>query len=1126
MTSHTDQQSQEEVLKSHVVSWIKGDIGNDKQAALLKTRHPRTCEWLFQHTRFNSWLKATESTSLTLLAPPGAGKTVSASAVARLLEDRSHHTTVFFFSFNDPSRRTVITALRALSLDILAFYNYIPEAVQQLYKSDIMNGSTHLTDLGIATQVLKALIKQVNRVHILLDGLDECRDRRSLLPILGTLLESSTFGIVKWFFTSRPELDIHRWILQHHVLQIEAPIASIKEDISQFLHDTCTNDRWKQLITAVVERSEGNFLWATITLQVINNSTSIDEKDIVRELEKFPRDLNGLYLRVLHRLSKRKKRHQELAQKMFTILIASFQPLRLSELSEALAVNTSHPSSQSSPIPPESSLLEDLCSGLVVFDRSCSDGSEDPLLRFSHKSVHDFFLQSPEPEEMKKAGIPTYAAAQSLDDRHLEKKMQEASVKFIKAPPATKRFFLSMDAANLELGRVCLWYLYHTRYMRPGLQKELLCSGNHAFLKYAAVFWHAHLSRTTPTSIISQEVEDFLESSAFWNCVSVQCIVAPHIYAIYHQRRNLLRYQASVPRSFTGSNAADIHYGSPLPLWMNTPKAEDFGGFIAQWYRVLNSFPGCLNQCYMDDQWESRWPNIRMWFSKNVRCLAVPSGEMTLSDLIAAEMKKKQRQPTVKGSIQNTFSIHACGEYPSPYCPECLTTFPNKLITDTQVASDTDLGAPNLNSDAMFSPCNWWTVAYTSNLHNTKKSQVCEPYAVAMQWKCDSNEDKDFSDDRQNDYVHVSTSSNREPDLDSGLDSESVSESDAELDVESDSGSDESSPYASVQIHSVRRSIHRHCLVITREAAQPISYIWQSPYSDFVTRGAFHPRSPWLCWSPSVHEFCLVDTLTGLIERATLPEPPDVDFSSAKGLYKEIHASENGDYLVYLILVATPSGTGAQYQLSVSSFELVRTEGQPLEILAPIPSSTLSFSVDEDIDVPLVLTAWGPEDVYIALPPLSSKPKIVRLPLHSPNQNSHSIPPRLLTLREPIFFPSSTAFRHPRLLIDEEGKLGLSLGAQSISAESKEHSATMIGPCEDHNDNNDEQGPIIISWSLNPLTDWRDWDVSTDGDLVQYSSAMDQVIRLRGSYVNPGQHFYVSVRSGLNYRTKMIISCY
>lgn len=1119
MTSYTGQRLEDEAVRSHVVSWIKGDMGNDEQAVLLKTHHPRTCEWLFQHTGFKTWLKATESTSLILSAPPGAGKTISASAVARYLQDRSYRTTALFFSFNDPSKRTAFTALRALSLNLLAFYDYVPDAVQQLYKTDIRNGSSQLRDIGIATQVVKELTKQINRVHIILDGLDECRDRTNLFPILEALLGSSTFGIVKWFFTSRPEREIHQWMLRHKILKIEAPMVSIKEDVSQFLHDSCTNDKWTHLIKDVVEKSEGNFLWATITLQVINDSTSTDEAQIARELEKFPRDLNGLYLRVLHRLSKRKKRHQELARKVFTFLVASFQPLRLSELSEALAVETSHSSSQLPPSPPESSLLEDLCSGLVVFDRSLPGCSEDPLLRFSHKSVHDFFLQSPEPEEMERLGVPIDTATQALDDVHFEVKIRELSMKLIKsmgAPPATERFFMSMITANRELGRVCLWYLCHPRYTKPGFQKDFLSSSGHAFLKYAAVFWHAHLSRTTPTSIMLQEVEAFMESSAFWNCVSVQCIVAPHLYAIYHRRHQSLRYLASVPQTSTGLNAAEIHYGSPLPQWMSTPKSEDFGGFVTQWYRVLNSFPGCLNQCYMDDQWESRWPNIRTWFSNRVRCLTVPLDSMSLSDLIAAEIQKKQRKPTVNGSVQENSGphIHECGDYPSPYCPRCLTTFPNKR---TKVASDNEGGPGDSVLDAMSSPINWQIATYTSNLDFTKKSPGCKPHMVAMQWRCDSEEVEEFGHDQQNDSVK-STSSNMEPDIES--------ESDYESSSESDSDSDDSSSSASIPTSSAYRPAHRHCFLITREAAKPISYLWQSTCRNLVTRGAFHPTEPWICWSPSAHEFCLVDTMTGHTEKAALPEPPEVEFSSAKSLHKEIKFSENGECLFYLLLVATTSGAGVRYQLSVSPLEMVRTEGRPLEVFAPGSSSTLSFSVDEAIQAPLVLVAWRPDHVYIALPPLSCKPKVVRLALHPPNQNSHSIPPSFQTLREPIFFPSSILFRHPRLSIDEQGKLVLSLGAQSTSAEPKEDTVTMIGRCENATDENKEQGPVLISWSLDHLADWRDWDALTDANLEQYSSAMDKIMRLRGSYVNPGQYFSVSVRSGLDYRTKMFISCY
>ncbi|KAK8087689.1 hypothetical protein PG997_002650 [Apiospora hydei] len=365
-----------------------------------------------------------------------------------------------------------------------------------------------------------------------------------LLPALGALLQTPTYGIVKWFLTSRTENEIRAWALQHNVAEIEAPVDFIKADIKTFLHDKCTSVELQHIIGDVVDKSEGNFLWATIMLRALNNS-STDEKKVRQSLKEFPRDLNSLYLRVLHRLSRRKTWKQELARKMLTFLVASVQPLRLSEMSQALTVVTLPNSYQLPQKLSEPSLLEDLCSGLIVFDRSLPGYSEDPMLRFTHKSAHDFLLQSLESYESghNELCIHTDVATRTRHETYLAMERRALIASFGKemgVPPAVVRFFTTWRGANRELGLACLRYLSNPQYNKPGFGMGCLDSKDHAFLKYAAVFWHAHFSLSAPTSQDYIQVEAFMKSSAFWNCVAIQAAVAPHQYAVYHRHAGSL----------------------------------------------------------------------------------------------------------------------------------------------------------------------------------------------------------------------------------------------------------------------------------------------------------------------------------------------------------------------------------------------------------------------------------------------------------------------------------------------------------------------------------------------------------------------------------------------------------
>lgn len=1092
MASETGKQPIEgDDVKSRVVSWIKGDVDNSSEPTGLKMHHPNTCEWLLQQHGFETWLQATKSTPLVLLAPPGAGKTVSASAVAGYLQGRSLRTASFYFSFNDPLKRTTIHALRALALGLLTFHGTVPDTAQQLWRSDIEKGSAQLSDVETATYVLRALIKQISRVHVILDGLDECRDRKTLLRVLGTLLETSTYGIVKWFFTSRPERQIRHHLLRYNVAEIEATVDFIKTDIKTFLHDQCTNAQRLHMIDRVVDKSEGNFLWATIMLRVLNDDSSTGESQVLKELDAFPRGLNGLYLRALHRLSKRNVWQQELARSMFAFLVASFQSLRLSEMSQALTVATTL---ASYPLPEhmlKPSVLEDLGADLIVLDHSFPGGSDDPQLKFIHKSAHDFLSQGIGPHKSRRSDA------------------------FIgtSTPPAVVRFFTTQESAHRELGTACLQYLSNPRYNKPGFGMESLDDKAHAFLKYAAVFWHAHLSTCAPTRKLHHQVEAFMESSAFWNCVTVQSAVAPHLYAIYyHRHRNSLSYRSSIPTTPLDSSPVKIHYGSPLPTWINLSRAAEFDRFVTQWYHVLNSYPGNLDHCYMDDQWRSRWPTINPWLSHRVQCRTLAFRNITLEDRIEAEIRKRQQRPSVNnrsGSARSRSTLYSGypveesthlrdrRHFPSPCCPKCLTTPP------TRVAKDIEIDIP------ISSQPHWSIVTYTLDLDTVKMSPDCKLPAVAMQWRTETREADRVDNNRQKRVIMSSL------------------KSDSELLSDSDSDSDSNSSCDDSPTRSGNRSTHQNCLLIAREDAKPIMHLWRSTCNNVVTPVAFHHSEPWACWSPSAHEFCLADTVTGVIERATLPEPPDVDFSCVQCLHKKFHASGAGRCLIYLLLAATPVGRGMQCHLSITLLEVVRKGDSALELSAFGPPSNVSFFVNEILQIPLLLTFWGPDCVYAALPPLSCTPRIVRLPFAPQSQRHRRLPPGFQTLREPIFFPSSSARRLPRLSVDGNGTLSLFLAAQSSSGEALEDDTNpnLIGPCETATVHSIEQGPIHISWPLNHLEDWRDWEASIDGSLKEENSALGEARRLRGSYVDSGQPFRVPVRSSLDYRTKMLIIC-
>lgn len=660
--------------REDLISWIAGGEVPHQYPGTGSAQHG-TCNWLFSHPTYQSWFRSRESSRLVVFAPAGSGKTVLSSALFHHLHDSKRHTVKFDFSFNDPSQRTTLAALRALSLSLLELRDSVPDRVKQLYVTEATKQKSGMEKLETAKEIFKSILKTMTRVHIILDGLDECRDRnKNLMTILGEVLRTPTLGVVKWFLTSRPESEIRQPLLRFSVNELVAPVESLDADVRAVLLHRWPHERWVSSIDKVMSVSRGNFLWAIGILQALEQKyETITNEDIEYELAKFPVDLNSLYFRNLQRLTKRGSREQAFARKTFVYLVVAEQYLHLSEILQALSATFGHTNhSRVDLLTP--SLIEDLCSSFVIFDRASQGCSKDPLLKFAHKTVHDFFVQ-----EMEVADKPDQNERQKNDDHSVRETMQ------LGMHEASRSFLTTTKKAHQELGQACLQYL---SLLRCDSITSVLNDSECAFAQYAAVFWHIHISSADLTPQLLDQVENFLDSPAFWNCILIQAHVESRLFAVYYEDDN--RYTVSETTIIAPTHSAQsLHYGLPLPDWMTSRKAKDFYAFAAQWHRVLQKYPDKIHQCRMTEDWESRWPNIRSKMSERVQCRTInfvpPQSEHTsrVEAYLNPLDDEFERDPCMETTAQ--FDIHLKREQSSvrQTCESHASLTKNETLSDT-----------------------------------------------------------------------------------------------------------------------------------------------------------------------------------------------------------------------------------------------------------------------------------------------------------------------------------------------------------------------------------------------------------------------------------------------------------
>ncbi|KAF2878452.1 hypothetical protein BDV95DRAFT_22417 [Massariosphaeria phaeospora] len=1092
--------TQQTKLRNEIVDWIKGgcqeeeklDVRQDIRINLAK-RHDNTCDWIFTHPEVQNWLAAKRSTSIWYTAPPGAGKTITSSAVVRYLQDKGQKTATFFCSFNDLVRREAITAFRSIALQLLGLSNNsVPEKVRKEYEDDLAHYCAKLKDFKVVVDIVEALMKQQSRVHIIIDGLDEVEGTEKMLLLNGLLhlVHVKTYGIVKFFFTSRPDSHIRGLMRKNGVVEIESSHDSLVGDVRNYVTSRVLSrleHNCEPCIEYWTSRSEGNFLWVQHMMDILDGEGMTCDDEISEELEKFPKGLTGCYTKSLATLSVRPERHRQLARLIFTMVVGATQPMRLSEFQHALAATKGMLDFSQGSLPkPE--LIEELCSNLIVFDRTSKGTHNDPLLKVAHKSVQDFFVQDPDTLD--------------LPDKSL------------------KQYFVSYAHANLELGQAALSYLSYQRYNEPQDIPTLLKHEDHAFLRHAAVFWHHYLDKTEHTRDLSERVVRFAQSQAFWTCTAVQSRVAPYLFGRYKRSFGGYNLEATGPTNKNEKSAEEVVYAVALPGWLDLDEygsdgpriVEAFHNFVTEWHPVLNSHPEAGYHCIMDSAWEEHLPGKESWRNTRAKFRTLTDTEASFisvvdmrvdSELVLCHDDLSLQYYTRRTQISNTVDNASLHSQTADIQPFCAPVSPNSYIFSSAGKLDEKYWSLDLSR-------------LTAQHHDYRSSEHPDtklylPERATGKWAVINTVTSGFYDtppthcaasfhcirDRTPNNETFSSQSSQE----SGYASMDSVDSNSDLDTDDDASISGDAPI-------------QHCMLIVRDTGCPSWLFWESK-QDMEASIAFHPHEPLAVLSRSAHDLSIID-LNGKTQSAILPEPVDTQFLSISTMKKEFRFSADGKTLYYLLYTSTETDTGFRHTVSLTSFLFCNSQDPECVLERTHPTKSVSYENTRPIQHPFILTYWSSEFVYIVMPSLSCNPKIVRLQLHGRSHNASASASAVHTLTESTYFPYSTPYRSPQLKVlpRKPGKeiLIVALDAE-FSSDSRPGKIEMRKP------------PAVMAWNLRSSKDWREWDEKIDAKEKGVEENESTYQLLRGNFLDKDRRFDVPVRSGLDWKRKAFLSC-
>lgn len=228
---------------------------NHNRACELHETH--TGQWLFRSPHYNEWLSG-PTRFLWLHGIPGAGKTILASFIiqevkrfcnASGLSDLGWAYYYCYFGRNqDESRHFLCWIINQLCRQL----KYVPGNLAALQN---LGDEPSTTDL---LNVLSILVKKFRRVYIVVDALDESRDRRFFLDLLIKIVGDENFQNISILVTSRKELDILQ-TLEGLCSSISLSNPLVDEDIRIYVESQLQTDhkfsRWPPFVRQEVRNA-------------------------------------------------------------------------------------------------------------------------------------------------------------------------------------------------------------------------------------------------------------------------------------------------------------------------------------------------------------------------------------------------------------------------------------------------------------------------------------------------------------------------------------------------------------------------------------------------------------------------------------------------------------------------------------------------------------------------------------------------------------------------------------------------------------------------------------------------------------------------------------------------------
>lgn len=302
-------------------------------------RKQGTCRGFMESDEVGDWLRATSRQVLWAHAPPGSGKSTVSTFVIEYLLEAGYHCSYFFFKFGQRRKQSASSMLRSIAYQTAL---RVPEFRQELV--ELARSGVKVSNAD-STTVWKKLflsclanITTEDVVYWIIDGIDESESSKQVVELISGVADFSTH--VRVLALSRPLPNIQRAFQlakkKLPVVEMSLPdnLGDIRCMVAEEIDYLVSGDDFKrEAINEIAERSQGNFLWASLVTKAVVKCHRQDQ--VKRVLDSTPDGMDQLFDRMMDVVENLEAGEDKaLARILLTWAIHAKNPITVDELSE------------------------------------------------------------------------------------------------------------------------------------------------------------------------------------------------------------------------------------------------------------------------------------------------------------------------------------------------------------------------------------------------------------------------------------------------------------------------------------------------------------------------------------------------------------------------------------------------------------------------------------------------------------------------------------------------------------------------------------------------------------------------------------------------------------------------